>query len=304
MNQTLGLKEAFHYELASRFQVTAEKANPVQLHAALSRAVMGLTLPAFTRSMENPARRAYYLSAEFLIGRSVFNNLYNLGLYEEARELLAQGPTTLELEETPDAALAQGPGPFGGLLPGIRRHLGFALDGYGIRYKYGLFKQSFVEGFQVEAPDDWQRCLDPWSVRREEEAVAVTMNGKTVLAVPYDMPTFGYRSQRVGRLRLWQCEALEPFDFAVYDAGDYDHAVGERTFADTVHMVLYPNDTSKNGKALRLMQEYFFSAASVADILREYKRSHGDDVRDLPRYAAIQLNDTHPVRRFWSCCGC
>ncbi len=297
MNQTLGLQEAFHYELASRFQVTAEKANPVQLHAALSRAVMGLTLPAFQSSMENPARRAYYLSAEFLIGRSVFNNLYNLGLYEEARELLAQGGHNLaELEETPDAALGNGGlGRLAACYLESAATLDLPLDGYGIRYKYGLFKQSFVEGFQVEAPDDWQRCLDPWSVRREEEAVTVTMNGKTVLAVPYDMPIFGYRSRRVGRLRLWQCEALEPFDFNLYDAGDYDHAVGERTFADTVHMVLYPNDNSKNGKALRLMQEYFFSAASVADILREYKRSHGEDVRDLPRYAAIQLNDTHPV---------
>ncbi|MEA5013361.1 MAG: glycogen/starch/alpha-glucan phosphorylase [Candidatus Limiplasma sp.] len=297
MNQTLSLREAFHYELASRFQVTAEKAGPIQLHSALSRAVMGLTLPAFERSMQDPARRAYYLSAEFLIGRSIFNNLYNLGLYEEAQELLAQAGHSLgELEEIEDAALGNGGlGRLAACYLESAATLDLPLDGYGIRYKYGLFKQSFADGFQVEAPDDWQRCLDPWSVRKEEDAVRLRMSGKDVLAVPYDMPTFGYRSRRVGRLRLWQCEALEPFDFAVYDAGEYDHAVRERTFADTIHMVLYPNDNSKNGKALRLMQEYFFCAASVRDILREYKRSHGEDLGGLPEYVSIQLNDTHPV---------
>lgn len=216
MKKTLGLKEAFHYELASRFQVKAEEANPVQLHAALSRAVMGLTLPAFESSMKNPARRAYYLSAEFLIGRSVFNNLYNLGLYEEAQGLLAQaGHDLKELEEIEDAALGNGGlGRLAACYLESAATLNLPLDGYGIRYKYGLFKQSFEDGFQAEAPDDWQKCLDPWSVRKEEDAVKLRMHGKEMLAVPYDMPTFGYRSRRVGRLRLWQCEAIEPFDFA------------------------------------------------------------------------------------------
>lgn len=297
MKQHPDFQKAFDYELASHFHTTAKKASPVELHAALARAVMGMTQAAFQKSMNDPARRAYYLSAEFLIGRSVFNNLYNLGLYEEAEKLLKKsGHSLKELEDIEDAALGNGGlGRLAACYLESAATLDLPLDGYGIRYKYGLFKQRFEDGFQKEAPDDWQKCLDPWSVRREEDAVLVRLNGRDVLAVPYDMPTFGYHSRRVGRLRLWQCEALAPFDFSVYDAGDYDNAVKERTFADTIHMVLYPNDNSENGKALRLCQEYFFSAASVHDILSTFRRDHGEDLSRLPEFVSIQLNDTHPV---------
>jgi len=297
MSKMNGLKEAFTYELISHFGVSPEQANAVQLHAALGRAIMGMTRNAFNGSMETTARRAYYLSAEFLIGRSVFNNLLNLGLYEEAEVLFEScGHSLKELEEIEDAALGNGGlGRLAACYLESAATLDLPLDGYGIRYKYGLFKQSFEDGFQKEAPDDWQKCLDPWSVRNDEETVLLHMNGKDVLAVPYDMPTFGYASKRVGRLRLWQCEALAPFNFGIYDSGDYDNAVHEQTFADTIHMVLYPNDNTDNGKELRLMQQYFFSAASVWDILREYRKAHGDDAAQLADFISIQLNDTHPV---------
>lgn len=297
MNKSNGLKEAFAYELKSHFGVSPENANGVQLHAALSRAIMGMSHDAFEKSMETKSRRAYYLSAEFLIGRSIFNNLLNLGLYEEAEKLFEGcGHSLKELEEIEDAALGNGGlGRLAACYLESAATLDLPLDGYGIRYKYGLFKQSFEDGFQKEAPDDWQRCLDPWSVRNDEETVLLHMNGKDVLAVPYDMPTFGYNSKRVGRLRLWQCEALAPFNFGIYDSGDYDNAVHEQTFADTIHMVLYPNDNTDNGKELRLMQQYFFSAASVWDILREYRKAHGEDAAQLKDFISIQLNDTHPV---------
>ncbi len=297
MNQFQGLKEAFEFELKSHFGVAPKKANAVQLHAALSRAVMGLTQDTFQKSMDTHKRRAYYLSAEFLIGRSVFNNLYNLGLYETAQALFQDcGHSLSDLEQIEDAALGNGGlGRLAACYLESAATLDLPLDGYGIRYKYGLFKQSFENGFQKEYPDDWQRCLDPWSVRNDDEAVLIHMNGKDVLAVPYDMPTFGYRSTRIGRLRLWQCEALSPFNFSIYDSGDYDNAVHDRTFADTIHMVLYPNDNTQNGKELRLMQQYFFSAASVADILREYRKAHGNDISKLSDFVCVQLNDTHPV---------
>jgi glycogen/starch/alpha-glucan phosphorylases len=297
MSKLSGLKEAFEFELKAHFGITPEEANAVQLHAALSRSIMGMTREAFQKSMDTTARRAYYLSAEFLIGRSVFNNLLNLGLYEEAEKLFEGcGHSLSELEEIEDAALGNGGlGRLAACYLESAATLDLPLDGYGIRYKYGLFKQSFEDGFQKEAPDDWQKCLDPWSVRNDEDAVLIHMNGKDVLAVPYDMPTFGYQAERIGRLRLWQCEALSPFNFGIYDSGDYDDAVHERTFADTIHMVLYPNDNTQNGKELRLMQQYFFSAASIWDILREYRKAHGDDAAKLADFISIQLNDTHPV---------
>ena len=294
---SLSLQEAFDHELRAHFGVTASKADAVQLHAALSRAVMGMTQPAMEKSNALMERRAYYLSAEYLVGRSVFNNLQNLGYLEDAERLLQrEGHSLHELESIEDAALGNGGlGRLAACYLESAATLELPLDGYGIRYKYGLFKQVFKDGFQQETPDDWQKCLDPWTVRRESEAIRLRLAGRDVLAVPYDMPVFGYRSDRVGRLRLWQCEASEAFDLGVFDSGDYSGAVSARSFADAIHMVLYPNDNQLSGKKLRLMQQFFFSAASVRDILRAYTRSHGNDIGCLPAWVAVQLNDTHPV---------
>ncbi len=297
MNNAEKLKSIFESELAAHFAVPAEKAAPYMIHAALARAVMALSADGFEAAQRVGERRAYYLSAEFLIGRSVFNNLFNLGLLGDARAMLESVGQPLErLEEIEDAALGNGGlGRLAACYLESAATLNLPLDGYGIRYKYGLFRQRFEDGFQRELPDDWQKSLDPWSFRRDDLAQPMVLCGQDVLAVPYDMPVYGYRSARVGRLRLWQCEASEPFDFQAFDSGDYSRAQSSRAFADSIHMVLYPNDNGADGKRLRLMQQYFFAGASVRDMLREFAAAHGGDMSRLADFCAAQLNDTHPV---------
>ena len=168
------------------------------------------------------------------------------------------------------------------------------LDGYGIRYRYGLFKQSFSDGFQKEEADDWTRWGDPWSRRVESEAQVVVFKTFAVRAVPYDMPIIGYGAKTVNRLRLWQAEPMENFDFALFDACDYRGAYKAREEAEKISAVLYPNDSADKGRRLRLMQEYFFTSASVGDIIDRMleKEVPLDEFAD---HAVMQLNDTHPV---------
>ena len=210
------------------------------------------------------------------------------------------------LEEIDDNAL--GNGGLGRLaacfLDSAATH-GIKLDGYGIRYKYGLFKQSFEDGFQKEWPDDWQRFGDPWSVRREENSEIVEFADQTVRAVPYDMPVIGYGAVNpsldsknnaiINTLRLWQAEPIEEFNFNLFNEQKYDFAVKEKNRADDINAVLYPNDDTRAGKQLRLKQQYFFSSASIQSIVRNYIKKHGTDFTDFPNQFAIQLNDTHPV---------
>ena len=286
-------------ELRNDYQIEIAEANTYQLHKALSNAVMYAISDNWRRARRNHehVRRAYYLSAEYLMGRMVFNNLYCLGLLDEVKELLrARGSDINALEDIEDAAL--GNGGLGRLaacfLDSAATH-DIPLDGYGLRYKFGLFKQSFKDGYQVEKADDWQRYGDPWSRRRDDKTVEITFADEKVLAVPYDMPIIGYGTDNIGTLRLWQSEPVEEFDFNLFNDQEYDLAVRQKNKVEDITRVLYPNDSTYEGKLLRFKQQYFLSSASMQDIIRRYKRVRGNDMSGFAAHCAIQLNDTHPT---------
>ena len=274
---------------------TAETASLTELYSAVSKAAMREIRPKWHTPQEG--KRACYFSAEFLLGRMLYSNLLNLELQYELKCFLQDtGYDTNIFEEIEDAALGNGGlGRLAACFLDSAATQSIPLDGYGIRYKYGLFKQYFKDGFQKEAPDDWERFGDPWSVRREEEKVLVSFAGQEVYAVPYDMPVIGYGGKMVNTLRLWQAEPIHAFDFSLFNAQKYEEAVRERDEAEAITSVLYPNDDTPAGKQLRLKQQYFFSSASLKSILREYKRRHGSDFSRFAEEYAIQLNDTHPT---------
>lgn len=285
-------------DLKEKFGVTAENASPVQLHESISALVMNEITDKWNKSTENhlSKRHACYFSMEFLMGRAVYNNLMCLGIKDEVEEILQGfGRSISELEEIEDAAL--GNGGLGRLaacfLDSAAAH-DLPLDGYGIRYKYGLFKQTIENGFQREYADDWQKFGDPWSKRCEADAVNVVYGDETVKAVPYDMPIIGYGTDNIGNLRLWQAEAIDEFDFNAFNDGKYEESVKSKNSAENISKVLYPNDNFEEGKILRLKQEYFFSSASLTDILKKHIERYGS-LENLADMVTIQLNDTHPV---------
>jgi starch phosphorylase len=262
------------------------------------------------------SKRAYYLSAEYLLGRALGNNLLATGLLDAAREGLRGAGADLDalLELEPDAGL--GNGGLGRLaacfLDSMATH-GYPGMGYGIRYEFGIFRQDVIGGHQVERADEWVRFGNPWEIVRPEKAVPVRfygsvergsgrngtptsrwVGGKTVLGVPYDMPIAGYGAATVNTLRLWQARASEEFDFRLFNDGDYERSVVEKNESEVISKVLYPNDQNQAGKELRLRQEYFFVACSLADIVRRYLRRN-EDFRLFAQKVAIQLNDTHPA---------
>ncbi len=272
-----------------------KKATVKQWYTAVSKAAMArICTDAQTETNE---RRAAYFSAEFLIGRMIESNLLNMGLLKEVETLLREyGHSTALFEEVEDAALGNGGlGRLAACFLDSAATQGIPLDGYGIRYRYGLFKQQIVDGFQKEIADDWLAFGDPWSVRKESEKVLVTFADEQVYAVPYDSPVIGYGGKTVNRLRLWQSEAQNKFDFALFNQQKYDQAVKERDRAERISMVLYPNDDTEAGKKLRLKQQYFFCSASLQDLIRRYKQQFGTDFSQFAERYAIQLNDTHPT---------
>ncbi len=290
--------DEFKTNLAEEYGVEPSAATAPQIHDALSKAVMNYISDDWKKSKKahQQTRRAAYLSAEFLVGRAVYNNLLCLGITEEVDEVLAQcGLKLADLEEIEDAALGNGGlGRLAACFLDSAAALNLPLDGYGIRYKYGLFKQSIVDGFQHEEADNWTKYGDPWSKRVSADAVTIKYGDQTVTAVPYDMPVIGYGTKNIGTLRLWQAEPINEFDFALFNDQKYTEACAEQRKAEDISRVLYPNDDTREGKILRLKQEYFFSAASVYDIVRKHKAS-GFDLHKLYEKVSIQLNDTHPV---------
>ena len=291
--------EAVELYLKSEFQTTPAEATPNQLHTAVSRSLMAGIADRWHLSVEKHqnARHAYYFSAEFLMGRMIYNNLLCLGMTEEIGQLLEKNGASLDaFEEVEDCALGNGGlGRLAACFLDSAATLNLPLDGYGIRYKYGLFKQKIEGGFQKEEADDWTRYGDPWSLRREDEAVRDEFADQTIVAVPYDMPIIGYGTDNIGTLRLWQAEPVQAFDFNLFNAQQYDAAVAERNRAEDISRVLYPNDSTDEGKILRLKQQYFFCSASLQDIIRKYKKTYGNDFSHFAEMNAIQLNDTHPV---------
>lgn len=272
-----------------------QDATATQLYRAISRAALKRIYPLWHG--ETHGKQAAYLSAEFLLGRMTFSNLLNLGLLDETVSLLAEkGADIRMLEQIRDPALGNGGlGRLAACYLDAAATKGIRLNGYGIRYRYGLFRQTIENGFQVEQADNWTAVGDPWSVRREEEKIKIEMGDGDVYAVPYDMPIVGFGGHTVNTLRLWQAEAVTPFDFAAFDSGRYAAAFAEKTAADTLTAVLYPNDSTTAGKKLRLKQQYFFAGASVRDMLRNFKRKGGVDFARFAEKYTIQLNDTHPV---------
>lgn len=288
----------FIEKFTGRLPKDIKTATPQQLHDALGKTVMEMFADRWSNARQEHLSkcRAAYLSMEFLVGRAVYNNLLVLGIYDEVdaafREL---GLDLADLEEIEDAALGNGGlGRLAACFLDSAATLGLPLDGYGIRYKYGLFKQSIVDGFQREDIDDWTKYGDPWSVRCDEDTVLIEYSGQTVKAVPYDMPIFGFRTENVGTLRLWQAEPVKEFDFDVFNKQDYLEASKEKIYAEDISRVLYPNDDTDEGKKLRLKQQYFFSCASLTDIIKKHKARYGT-LDNLADYISVQLNDTHPV---------
>ena len=285
--------------LSYDYSTTFDEATNRQLYNALSKAVMRNinALWRETDEKQSNKKRAYYMSAEYLIGRSVFSNLLNLGCLDEIETLLKEkGIDIRKFEEIPDSALGNG-----GLGRLAACYLESAatedvpLNGYGIRYKYGLFKQLFVNGFQVETVDDWTTCGDPWSVRHDDLTQIVSFADMKVKAVPYDFPVIGYGGKTVNTLRLWQCEPINKLDYIEFNNMHYANALSEKNSAEIISYVLYPNDERIEGKTLRLRQQYFFVSASIKDIIKSYKKKYGQDFSHFGDLRAIQLNDTHPV---------
>lgn len=267
-----------------------------------------------TAQRASKAKRVYYLSLEFLMGRAMTNNINNMGMMDEVTKALNNlGYTYEELAEIePDAGLGNG---------GLGRLAACFLDsmatldipsyGYGIRYNYGIFKQNIVNGYQSEQPDNWLRYGNPWEIPRSDlqfevnfggEVKVIRENGRDnykwvntdkVKGMAYDMPIIGYGGKTVNTLRLWSAKAVEDFSFKEFDQGDYTQAVRTKVLSENISQVLYPNDQQYMGKVLRLKQQYFFVACSLADIVRRFKRENLD-WKYFPDYAAIQLNDTHP----------
>ena len=291
-------RNAFIEKFTGKLPKDIKSASPQQLHDALGKTVMEMFADRWNNARQQhlAKRRAAYLSMEFLVGRAVYNNLLVLGIYDEVDEIFRElGIDLADLEEIEDAALGNGGlGRLAACFLDSAATLALPLDGYGIRYKYGLFKQSIEDGFQKEDIDDWTRYGDPWSVRCDEDTVLIEYSGQTVKAVPYDMPIFGFRTENVGTLRLWQAEPVKEFDFDLFNKQDYLEASREKIYAEDISRVLYPNDDTDEGKKLRLKQQYFFSCASLTDIIRKHKARFGT-LENLADYISVQLNDTHPV---------
>ena len=287
-------------QLKYTYDVSLKDATPQELHEALGNAVMMAISDNWSNSkkarMHN--RKAYYISAEYLMGRLVYSNLFSLGILDEMKKLFAErGVDLAVLEDIEDDALGNGGlGRLAACFLDSAASCNIPLSGYGLRYRFGLFKQSFDNnGNQVESADDWTKFGDPWSYRRYNHTVRVNFPDHTVLAVPYDVPVIGYGTDNVGTLRLWQCEAEEELDFGAFNDQDYLRALAQKNKAEDITRVLYPNDSTWEGKRLRIKQQYVLSSASLQDMLRTYKVAHGNDLSRFAEFYAVQLNDTHPA---------
>jgi starch phosphorylase len=263
------------------------------------------------------AKRIYYLSLEFLIGRTLKNSLLNLELKENITQAMRElGNDIEELEEIEfDAGLGNGGlGRLAACFLDSMATLGLPAYGYGIRYEYGIFFQRIKHGYQVETPDNWLRYGNPWEIERPEHLYQVRFYGRVnqyrdhrgnfrcewvdtqdVMAMAYDTPVPGYKNNTVNNMRLWSAKSTREFNLDYFNHGDYEQAVSDKARTETISMVLYPNDNIFEGRELRLKQEYFLVSATLQDIIRRYKKTHSEDFDRFSAEVAIQLNDTHPA---------
>ena len=263
-------------EFLDRIRESEFSGGAAELHAQLGGLVMDAIAPQWEQDKLPKRKQAYYLSLEYLVGRMIFNNLLNLSILEETDAILkAKGIDIRAIEDVEDAALGNGGlGRLAACYLESAATNGLPLSGYGLRYQYGLFKQEIRDGFQTELPDDWQKFGDPWSIRRDDICETVTFAHGCITAVAYDMPVIGYGGGRIGLLRLWQAEGAGAKKLCEY---------------------LYPDDSTDEGKKLRIMQEYLLSSASLQNVVRAYECEHGRDFSGFAEHCIFQLNDTHPV---------
>lgn len=293
-------KEKLEQRILVKFGTSLEEASSFEIYQALGDTIMESIAKDWydTKKKYEKKKQAFYLSSEFLMGRAMGNNLINLGIQQEVIDFLKEiGIDYNQIEdEEEDAALGNGGlGRLAACFMDSLATLNLPGQGYSIRYKNGIFNQYLRDGFQVEKPETWLRYGDVWSVVRPEDEVIVNFGNTSVRALPYDMPIIGYGTKNINTLRLWEAHAIQDLDLGVFNQQDYLHATQAKTLAEDISRVLYPNDSTDEGKKLRLRQQYFFVSASLQDIMKKFKKVHGREFEKIPEYIAIQLNDTHPV---------
>ena len=314
-------RENLSARLRRQYGKDISQANSHDLFDAVSASVQEVIMPAWmaTRNAyeKKPTKQLYYLSAEFLMGRALSNNLINLGIKTEVKKVLEDMNININLieDEEPDAGLGNGGlGRLAACFLDSLATLDYPGHGYGIRYQYGMFEQKIENGYQVEYPDNWLKHRDPWEIKRSDLAVTVKFGGEIkygktpdgqdrfyienaeeIIATPYDMPVVGYDTNTVNTLRLWQASSPNGFDLQLFNDMRYHEAVVRQNDAENVTRVLYPNDNGPQGKVLRLKQQYFFCSASLQDLVHHFVANYGTDFSKFPELHVIQLNDTHPV---------
>jgi starch phosphorylase len=317
---TTCLEDSFRYHLEYSLGKDEYSATQRDLFKSLAMTVRDLLFERWIETQQTyyqkAAKRVYYLSLEFLIGRMLSNALINLGIYENARKAMAALGCDIDaLKEIEfDAGLGNGGlGRLAACFMDSMATLGIPSYGYGIRYEYGIFFQRIRNGYQVETPDNWLRYGNPWEIERPEHLYPVKFYGRVlqyfdrhsnfrcdwvdtqdVMAMAYDTPIPGYLNNTVNNLRLWSAKSTREFNLDYFNHGDYERAVADNAHSETISMVLYPNDNVFEGRELRLKQEYFFVSATLQDIVRRFRKTNPKGFERFPEEVAIQLNDTHP----------
>jgi starch phosphorylase len=316
-----GIIESFAERMMYSVAKDEHTATEVDIYFALAYAVRDRLMERWFLTQDTyyrtDAKRVYYLSMEFLPGRVLLHNILSLGAhpaYARAVEKLGYELSEIEEKEVDPALGGGGLGRLAACFIDSASTLALPFFGYGIRYEYGIFRQRIRDGFQVEAPDNWLRYGNPWEIPRPDSVIPIKFYGRTityrdaggkprtewvdtedVYAMAYDMPVVGYRNDTVNSLRLWSARSTREFDLATFNAGDYTHAVEDKTRTENISKVLYPPDQAPAGKELRLKQQFFFVSATLQDLLRRFRKRHDRSWDELPDKVAIQLNDTHPA---------
>ena len=317
----INFKKDFVKRISTKFGKSLTEASLSDYYATLAAMLKDYINPHWATSnneqLVHNDRVVYYFSLEFLVGKFLENNLVYLGLRDICEEGLKQLGIKLSdlIDIEPEAGLGNGGlGRLAACFLDSMASMGIPGHGCGIRYKYGLFQQKIIDGYQVELPDNWLREVNPWEIRKPDKAVIVRFGGHVrteidehgragfihenftpVRAVPYDMPILGYKNGAVNTLRLWSAEAVEQvFDFASFSRGDYSNAMSNRYAVEAISEVLYPDDSNYRNRVLRLKQQYFFVSAGLQSIIRRFRIKH-DSLEDLENKIVVQINDTHPA---------
>ena len=294
------LKNKIEKQVEVLFNKSIDEAKTSEVYQALSKVLLESISPNWLNSRKKyeNSKQAFYFSAEFLMGRALGNNLINLGVDKTVTEVLKEIGFDINAIEDAEEDAGLGNGGLGRLAACFMDSLvtlNLPGQGYGIKYKNGIFKQKIVDGFQVELPETWLKYGDVWTVARPFDEVIVSFGDGDVRAVPYDMPIIGYGTDNVNTLRLWEAKSVEELNLREFNNQNYDAALKSVNKAEDISRILYPNDSTNEGKKLRLKQQYFFTSASLQDIIRKFKKKHGNNFDKLPEFVSIQLNDTHPV---------